>query len=108
MDALSYADRLTMETAKSLREDYLHQDAFHEVDTYASLKKQFMMLKLILECDKYSREALAKDVDLDDILNIGAREMIGRLKYIPETELKKIEQVGKQMRQQLNALSSQD
>ena len=108
MDALSYADRLTMDTAKSLKEDYLHQDAFHEVDTYASLKKQFMMLKLILECDKYSREALAKDVDLDDILNIGAREMIGRVKYIPETELEKIEQVGKQMRQQLNALSSQD
>ncbi len=108
MDALSYSDRLTMETAKSLREDYLHQDAFHEVDTYASLKKQFMMLKLILECDKYSREALAKDVDLDDILKIGAREMIGRIKYIPESELSRIEQVGKQMRQQLNALSSQE
>ena len=108
MDALSYADRLTMETAKSLREDYLHQDAFHEVDTYASLKKQFMMLKLILECDKYSREALAKDVDLDDILKIGAREMIGRMKYIPESELSEIEQVGKQMRQQLSALSSQE
>ena len=108
MDALSYSDRLTMETAKSLREDYLHQDAFHEVDTYASLKKQFMMLKLILECDKYSREALAKDVDLDDILKLGAREMIGRIKYIPESELSRIEQVGKQMRQQLNALSSQE
>ena len=108
MDALSYADRLTMETAKSLREDYLHQDAFHEVDTYASLKKQFMMLKLILECDKYSREALAKDVDLEDILKIGAREMIGRIKYIPESELSKIEQIGKQMRQQLSALSSQE
>ena len=108
IDALSYADRLTMETAKSLREDYLHQDAFHEVDTYASLKKQFMMLKLIIECDKYSREALAKDVDLDDILKIGAREMIGRMKYIPESELSKIEQIGKQMRQQLNALSSQE
>ena len=108
MDALSYADRLTMETAKSLREDYLHQDAFHEVDTYASLKKQFMMLKLILECDKYSREVLAKDVDLDDILKIGAREMIGRMKYIPESELSKIEQIGKQIRQQLSALSSQE
>lgn len=108
MDALSYSDRLTMETAKSLREDYLHQDAFHEVDTYASLKKQFMMLRLILECDKYSREALAKDVDLDDILKIGAREMIGRIKYIPESELSKIEQIGKQMRQQLNALASQE
>ena len=108
MDALSYSDRLTMETAKSLREDYLHQDAFHEVDTYASLKKQFMMLRLILECDKYSREALAKDVDLDDILKIGAREMIGRIKYIPESELSKIAQIGKQMRQQLSALSSQE
>ncbi len=108
MDALSYSDRLTMETAKSLREDYLHQDAFHEVDTYASLKKQFMMLKLILECDKYSREALAKDVDLDDILKIGSREMIGRVKYIPESELNRIEQIGKQMRQQLSALSSQE
>ncbi len=108
MDALSYSDRLTMETAKSLREDYLHQDAFHEVDTYASLKKQFMMLRLILECDKYSREALAKDGDLDDILKIGAREMIGRIKYIPESELSKIEQIGKQMRQQLSALSSQE
>ena len=108
MDALSYSDRLTMETAKSLREDYLHQDAFHEVDTYASLKKQFMMLKLILECDKYSREALAKDADLDDILKIGAREMIGRVKYIPESELVRIEQVGKQMRQQLSSLSSQE
>ena len=108
MDALSYADRLTMETAKSLREDYLHQDAFHEVDTYASLKKQFMMLKLILECDKYSREALAKDVDLDDILKIGAREMIDRTKYMPESEVSKIEQIGKQMRQQLSALSSQE
>ena len=108
MDAVWYGDRLTMETAKALREDYLHQDAFHEVDTYASLKKQFMMLKLILECDKYSREALAKDVDLEDILKIGAREMIGRIKYIPESELSKIEQIGKQMRQQLSALSSQE
>lgn len=108
MDALSYTDRLTMETAKSLREDYLHQDAFNEVDTYASLKKQFLMLKLILECDKYSREALAKDVDLDDILNIGAREMIGRAKYIPESEISRFDQISKQMRQQLNALSSQD
>lgn len=108
VDALSYPDRLTMETAKSLREDYLHQDAFNEVDTYASLTKQHLMLKLILECDKASREALAKDADLDDILNISAREAIGRAKYIPENELDKFDEITKTMKQELNALSIQD
>ena len=49
MDALGAKDRWTMETAKSIREDYLHQNAFHEVDTYASLKKQAEMMRLILE-----------------------------------------------------------
>ena len=87
MDALSPVDRLTMETAKSIREDYLHQNAFHEVDTYASLKKQYKMLKLIVENDKLSREALAKGVELDDILALPIREKIGRAKYIPENEI---------------------
>ena len=91
-----------------VREDDLHKEHCPEVVTDASLKRQFMRLRLILECDKYSREALAKDVDLDDILKIGAREMIGRIKYIPESELSKIEQIGKPMRQQLSALSSQE
>lgn len=108
MDALSPSDRLVMETAKSLREDYLHQDAYHEVDTYASLRKQNNMLRLILECYKASKEALEKDVDLDDILAIKSRETIGRCKYIEESQMKKFEEIEKQMRQELNLLSQTD
>ncbi len=108
VDALSYEDRLTMETAKSIREDYLHQDAFNDVDTYASMEKQYRMLKLILECDKVSREMLALDVDLEDILAIPARESIGRCKYIPESQMSRFEQLEKQMRQELQDLANID
>ena len=86
VDALSDADRLTMETAKAIREDYLHQNAFHEVDTYASLKKQCNMMKLILLTDSLGREALDKGADLEDLLNLPSREKVGRAKYIPESE----------------------
>ena len=86
VDALSDSDRLTMETAKSIREDYLHQNAFHEVDTYASLDKQYAMMNLILTMDNLSRDALDKGVDLDDLLKIPTREKIGRAKYIPEED----------------------
>ncbi len=86
VDALSDSDRLTMETAKSIREDYLHQNAFHEIDTYASLDKQYAMMNLILTMDNLSREALDKGVDLDDLLKIPTREKIGRAKYISEED----------------------
>ena len=86
VDALSDADRLTMETAKSIREDYLHQNAFHEIDTYASLDKQCNMMKLILTADTLGREALDKGADLDDLLRLPSREKIGRAKYVPEDE----------------------
>lgn len=108
MDALSPADRLTMETAKSIREDYLHQDAFNEVDTYASLAKQYRMLKLIMDCDSESRAALDKDAELDDILQIPARERIGRAKYIPESEMERFDTIDKEMRAQLAALAQQE
>ncbi len=108
MDALSPADRLTMETAKSIREDYLHQDAFHEVDTYASLNKQYRMLRLIMDCYTQSKAALAADAELDDILGIAAREQIGRSKYIPESEMHRFEQIDKDMRAQLGALATQE
>lgn len=93
VDALSHTDRMTMETAKSIREDYLHQDAFHEVDTYASMVKQYKMLKLILDADDLARKALAEDVDIEDILTLPARESISRCKYIPESELAKFDQI---------------
>ncbi len=106
MDALSPEDRLTMETAKSIREDYLHQDAFNDVDTYASLQKQFAMLKLILDCHTLCRDALDKGADLDDLLAINSRELIGRCKYIPENEKGRFEEIGKQMAQEISALIS--
>ena len=87
IDALSARDRLTMETAKSLREDYLHQDAFHEVDTYASLKKQHLLLKLILEFHAEGEKALDANVDVEDILGATVREKIGRAKYVSENDV---------------------
>ena len=101
MDALSPADRLTMETAKSIREDYLHQNAFHEVDTYASLKKQFKMLKLIIENDKLCRNALSKGVELEDLMLLPIKEKIGRSKYIEEKDLASFDDLFKEMKQEI-------
>lgn len=87
IDALSFKDRLTLEAARSIREDYLHQNAFHEVDTYTSPKKQFMMLKAILLNYEKNLEALDQDASFKALLEIPVRERIGRLKYVPEAEV---------------------
>ncbi len=84
MDALSWKDRLTMEVARSIREDYLHQNAFDEVDTYTSLDKQFMMLRLILQYYEKGQQALDGGANLSDVLGLPVRDRIGRSKYIPE------------------------
>ena len=81
MDALGASDRLKMETARSVREDFLHQNSFHEVDTYTPLEKQLYMMKLILEFHKNSEEALSKGVKIDELLKLPVREKIGRYKY---------------------------
>jgi V/A-type H+-transporting ATPase subunit A len=106
MDALSSADRMTMETAKIIREDYLHQNAFHEVDTFTSMKKQLNMLKLIYEFDRLAREAIAKYVRVEEILSCSCKEMIGRAKYIPEDELSKFDEIYATMKEELKALTS--
>ncbi len=107
MDALSPRDRLTMETAKSLREDYLHQNAFHEVDTYASLNKQCRMLKLILEFYRQGNDALDKNVDIEDILELKIKDQIGRAKYIPEEEIEKFDDLEQELKKQMLALSGE-
>lgn len=84
MDALSSGDRLKMETARSIREDFLHQLAFHEVDTYTSLKKQLYMMKLILNFHDEAEEAVAKGADIETVAGLAVREKIGRFKYITE------------------------
>ena len=107
MDALSPANRLTMETAKSIREDYLHQNAFHEVDTYASLKKQQYMMKLILEFDRLANDALDKNVDIEDILELSVKDKIGRAKYIPETEMDKFDDILAEIKKEMIALTNE-
>ncbi len=87
MDALSSKDRLTMEVAKIVREDYLHQNAFHDVDTYTSMQKQYLMLKLIYEFHRLALSAVENYVDIESILASKAKEKIGRSKYITEDNL---------------------
>ena len=84
MDALSSGDRLKLETARSIREDYLHQNAFDSVDTYTSLKKQVLMMRAILMCYDKSAEALKNGANIDLLLQIEVRERIGRFKYEEE------------------------
>ena len=105
-DALSYKDRLTMETAKSIREDYLHQNAFHEVDTYASLEKQYQMMKLIYDFHRLGNEALARDVEYASLISLPVREKIGRAKYIPEAEIESFDAISKEIAESIKSLSN--
>ncbi len=108
VDALSPRDQLTMETAKVIREDYLHQNAFHEIDTYASLGKQFRMLKLIYDFHQLAGAAIEEGAELDDILALTCKERIGRAKYIPETELEKFDEISRLMNAQIKTLMHGD
>ena len=87
MDALSPGDRLKMETARSIREDFLHQLAFHEIDTYTSLKKQLYMMKLILAYYDLCSEALTKNALIEKLASLAVREKIGRFKYVHEDNI---------------------
>lgn len=104
MDALGAKDRLTMETAKSIREDYLHQNAFHEVDTYTSLDKQYKMMKLILDFYHIATDALDQGVELRDILALPVREQIGRSKYIEETHIDRFDEIARNIKKEISAL----
>ena len=85
-DSLSSSDRLTLEAARSVREDFLQQNAFDDVDAYTSLKKQYRMLKMILTFYRESANALEQGVNADRILGMEVREKIARAKYVSEAE----------------------
>ena len=85
-DAISPADRLTLEVARMIREDFLQQNAFMEVDWYSSYDRQQRMLRLILDYDGLCREAIAKGAAVEELFAIPARETIGRIKSVPEEE----------------------
>jgi V/A-type H+-transporting ATPase subunit A len=87
MDALSSEDRLKLEAARSIREDFLHQDAYHEVDTYTTLKKQYRMMELVLYFYDASFAALKKGAFIDALVKLPVREQIGRFKYEKEEQL---------------------
>ncbi len=87
MDALSASDRLKLETARAIREDYLHQNAFDPTDTYTSLKKQVLMMRAILLCYDKSLEALRSGADINLLVGMLVRERIGRFKYESENQI---------------------
>ena len=110
MDALSPSDRLKMEAARSIREDFLHQNSFHEVDTYTSLKKQHMMMKLVIAFYEKAVEALNQGAPLQKLINMPVREQIGRFKYVTEDKLDaEYEKVSEQLHVEIaNALGKEE
>lgn len=86
-DALSFSDQFKLESCKSIREDYLHQNAFHDIDTYASMNKQNRLLRLILEYYRQGSDAIEKGADYHPLVNLPIRETIGRFKYIEEKDV---------------------
>jgi V/A-type H+-transporting ATPase subunit A len=93
VDALSDRDQLVLEAARSIREDYLHQDAFHEVDTYTSLAKQYKLLRLVMAFYDAGQRLLQEGVSLAKIRDLPIREEIGRAKYLPEDRLDEIDRL---------------
>ena len=87
MDALSAPDRLKMEAARSIREDFLHQNSFHEIDTYTPLRKQYLMMRLVLAFYDQCSEALKNGSSINDLLKMAVRERIGRYKYTPDEKI---------------------
>ena len=109
IDALSPRDRVTMEVARSLREDYLHQDAFHEVDTYATMIKQFRMLKMILDYYHMAQDAVKKGIGLKELFGLPVRAKIGRAKYVPQDQIEKeYDIIEQELSAQMDALLSRE
>ena len=107
IDALSEKDRLKLDVAKSIREDYLQQNGFHEIDTYTSLKKQYKMLNLILGYRKEAERALEAGVYLSDIMAMeDLKDRIARSKYIHEDELDKMDQISVDLKEAMDNLIS--
>lgn len=104
MDALSVQDRLLLEAAKMIREDFLHQNAYDAVDTYTSLPKQFKLLQLIIAFYHWSYNAIAVGVELEDILALPVREEISRAKSIPEEESARLDELKERVRAAIEGL----
>ncbi|RKY09409.1 MAG: V-type ATP synthase subunit A [Planctomycetota bacterium] len=105
-EAISAKDRMTLETARSIREDFLHQNAFHKVDTYSTIDKQFDMMAAILHFHKQGLAAIEGGVDAADIFGLKVREDIARAKYIAEEQREIIAQIRKTVDEQMKQLQT--
>ena len=105
-EALSPADRLALETSRSIREDFLHQNAFHNIDTHTMMDKQYEMLKTVLHFHKQSLAAIDAGVDTADIFKLAVREEIARAKYIPQDEVSKVAQIRQTIDEQMKQLQA--
>ncbi|MDO4396348.1 MAG: V-type ATP synthase subunit A, partial [Clostridia bacterium] len=109
VDALSIEDRIKLEVCRSIREDYLHQNAFHDVDTYASLDKQFKMMQLIFAYYDAARDAASKGAPFNELASLPVREVIGRFKYIEEERVPEaFEETLAQLKNEVNDLVSKE
>jgi V/A-type H+-transporting ATPase subunit A len=109
VDALSAGDRLTLEAAKSIREDYLHQNAFHDVDTYTSLNKQFKMLQLIMNFYYLGKNAIEAGVSIKDLFEMPVREKIGRAKYTLEEQVdSNLDKIETELKNEIESLISKE
>ncbi len=109
VDALSPSDRMILESAKSIREDFLHQNAFHDVDTYTSLSKQYRLLKLIMEFHEKAQKSLDSGVNIQRIFDMPVRERIGRAKYIEEDSMSdEFDRIESELEEQLAALTDKE
>ncbi|WP_281679715.1 V-type ATP synthase subunit A [Synergistes jonesii] len=93
VDALSKEERMVLETAKSIREDFLHQNSFHEIDTYASMDKQFKMLRNILTFHDLGMQALTRGATLRSVIDLPIRDDIARMRYVEEQDLVKLDEL---------------
>lgn len=109
MDALSAPDRLKLEAARSIREDFLHQNSFHEIDTYTPLEKQYLMMRLVIAYYDQCADALEKGVGIEELVNLKVRESIGRYKYTETDRIREVyEQVVKELAAELAGLEAKE
>lgn len=109
MDALSAPDRLKLEAARSIREDFLHQNSFHEIDTYTPLEKQYLMMKLVIAYYDQCADALEKGIGIEDLVNLSVREQIGRFKYTEPPQIREVyDQIIKELAAELAGLEAKE
>lgn len=108
LDALSSPDRLIMKTARIIRQDYLHQNAFNDDDTYTSIQKQFLMLRMILQYHDRLKQALEEGIQFSQLENLEVDEMIARAKYLPEKERDCLDDIAKRTDAEVAALKGEN